>query len=104
MNLFNPETGAWFTHPASSTNGFITIIVGLLLGCCIVCCYRSLVPFTVLVLETVVYVTKMHAGIMLVSVFGAVLSCVWVLAVVFAALAVLVRAKSETHSTDAGDQ
>jgi len=46
----------------------------------------------------------MHAGIMLVSVFGAMLSCVWVLAVFFAALAVLVRMKSGTHSTDTEDQ
>jgi hypothetical protein len=88
--------------PSLLPMGFVMILVGLLLGSCIVCCYRSLVPFTVLILETVVHVTKMHAGIMLVSIFGAMLSCVWVVAVFFAALAVLVRAKSGTHSN--GDQ
>jgi len=83
--------------------GAVMALVGLMLGACMVFCYKSMVPFTVMVLEMVVHVTKMHAGMMLVSIFGSVLSCVWVLAVCFAAIASFVQLRGSGTSTDNED-
>jgi hypothetical protein len=79
-------------------------LLGLMLGACIICCYRSAVPFTVMVLEMVVHITKMHAGMMLVSIFGSMLSCVWVLAVCFAAIGAFVQLKPGGRGTSTGNE
>lgn len=85
--------------PAALVMGAVMVLVGLLLGSCMVFCYRSMVPFTVMVLEMVVHVTQMHAGMMLISIFGSMLSCVWVVAVYFAAFAALLQVNPDGTAT-----
>lgn len=66
--------------------GGIGFLIGICLGTCVVFCWRDMIPFTVLLIQTVVEVMKKHPTMILISIAGSVLAICWSLLVGFAVL------------------
>jgi len=57
--------------------GFCLLLIGLCYLACALCCWRSLIPFTVEVLKPVAGVLMEHKSLFIVSLFATVASVVW---------------------------
>ena len=60
--------------------GAVLVLLGGCLLACVICCYKDLVPMTVLLLRTVIHVVELHPSIMILSVISALLAAAWSLA------------------------
>lgn len=66
--------------------GLIFALVGALVLCIVLTCYREFIPFTVEVVEVISNVIQDYPSMMAIAVIGSILSVVWTITMVFACL------------------
>mmetsp|Transcript_163276 Transcript_163276/g.313622 ORF Transcript_163276/g.313622 Transcript_163276/m.313622 type:complete len:332 (-) Transcript_163276:339-1334(-) len=86
--------------------GFVAL--GSLLSFCIICCLQRWIPFTVLLIQTVIKVMQRHPSMMLISMLGSALSVGWFLLCAFCTLGLHAvhggTMQDATDSAPAGDK
>ncbi|CAJ1375950.1 unnamed protein product [Effrenium voratum] len=74
--------------PMPGVVGLLVFGLGILLFILVFCCWKDLVPLTVLLLRTVIHVVRMHSTMIMLSIFGAALAILWSVACFTSLLAV----------------
>lgn len=75
--------------------GIALVCLGLCYGSCVACCWRDMIPFTVLLVQTAIHVTKQHPFIFIISVAGAGLAVCWSLLCGYACLGIYTVHRSQ---------
>ena len=108
--------GAYMMTQSWPMPGVVGVVLVLMGGCmlsCVICCYKDLVPLTVLLLRTVIHVVELHPSMMVLCVISALISAAWSMAcftcllgstIVDEDMVVLLKSRASSSPGKAGQQ
>jgi len=89
--------------PVGTAIGFLSISLGVCMASCTCCCWKHLIPFTVLLIQTLISVMQDHFAMIFITLAGSILCVAWNLLCVVGCLALYMVHRSNNYQHDAAE-